>query len=195
MKSISFPNIDSLSVRRMAVEADADVRSVQKEIQTPGSVRGRAGERIRAVLERNRVDVSAREDQIDGVLVNGVAYEESKVEIDLPKVPRAPTVRVAKVNYWVGSTRKIGNDPSTYNMGATLVVVGKGANKFVDRLSGVSVPVTATYARAGKDAVVDTFSGDVIGIAPLPKGEFPNEEGAVLTLRPSKMRFNGARPF
>jgi hypothetical protein len=44
--------IDSLTVRAIGVEADADVRSVRKELGQPGSVRGRAGERIRAVLVR-----------------------------------------------------------------------------------------------------------------------------------------------
>jgi hypothetical protein len=48
----SLPNIDTLTIRSIGVDADADVRSVQKELERPGSVRGRAGERIRAALVR-----------------------------------------------------------------------------------------------------------------------------------------------
>jgi len=43
--------VDSLTVRSIAVEADTDVRSVQKRLRGE-RVRGRAGERIDAVLAR-----------------------------------------------------------------------------------------------------------------------------------------------
>ena len=44
---------DTATVRGLAVEADADPRSVRKEIRAPGSVRGLAGHRIRKVLARH----------------------------------------------------------------------------------------------------------------------------------------------
>ena len=44
--------LDSLTIRAISVEADSDVRSVQKELAKHGSVRGRPGKRIRAVLAR-----------------------------------------------------------------------------------------------------------------------------------------------
>jgi hypothetical protein len=50
--STSPPITDSLTVRAIGVDADADVRSVKRELSAPGSVRGRAGERIRAALQR-----------------------------------------------------------------------------------------------------------------------------------------------
>lgn len=46
------PIVDSLTIRTIGVEADADVRSVRRELHQPGSVRGRAGERVRAALAR-----------------------------------------------------------------------------------------------------------------------------------------------
>lgn len=51
-----IPKFDSLTVRAMAVEADVDVRTFQKELNEPGSVRGRPAERIRAVLARRNAE-------------------------------------------------------------------------------------------------------------------------------------------
>lgn len=56
--------IDSLTIRRIAVEADADERSAAKEIRRAQGeplppVRGRAGERIRAVMARHGVQPAA----------------------------------------------------------------------------------------------------------------------------------------
>ena len=45
------PGVDKATTRRLAVEADADPRSVQRELQEPNSVRGMPGHRIRRVLE------------------------------------------------------------------------------------------------------------------------------------------------
>lgn len=42
--------VDTATARHLAVEADADPRSVRRELRAPGSVRGMAGHRIRAVL-------------------------------------------------------------------------------------------------------------------------------------------------
>lgn len=42
---------DAASVRRLAVTADADPRTVLRELRKPGSVRGMAGQRIRAALQ------------------------------------------------------------------------------------------------------------------------------------------------
>jgi hypothetical protein len=39
-------------VWEIAREADADVRTVRREILEPGSVRGRVGERVRRAIER-----------------------------------------------------------------------------------------------------------------------------------------------
>jgi hypothetical protein len=39
-------------VWEIAREADADVRTVRREIGAPGSVRGRVGERVRRAIER-----------------------------------------------------------------------------------------------------------------------------------------------
>jgi hypothetical protein len=39
-------------VWEIAREAEADVRTVRREIDEPGSVRGRVGERIRCAIER-----------------------------------------------------------------------------------------------------------------------------------------------
>lgn len=44
--------VDEATSRRIAVEADADPRSVKRELMQPGSVRGMSGHRIREVLER-----------------------------------------------------------------------------------------------------------------------------------------------
>lgn len=44
------PAIDVPTARRLGVEAESDHRSVLKELLKPGSVRGVAGKRIRAVL-------------------------------------------------------------------------------------------------------------------------------------------------
>jgi hypothetical protein len=53
--SVASDKIDSLTLRAISVEADADPRSVRREIREPGSVRGRPGERIRAVLSRRGI--------------------------------------------------------------------------------------------------------------------------------------------
>ena len=51
MKSRRPIPIDAATIRKLAVLAEADPRSVRKELDTPGSVRGLPGHRIRAVLE------------------------------------------------------------------------------------------------------------------------------------------------
>jgi len=51
-EATSRPVVDTLTIRAIGVEADADVRTVQRELAQPGSVRGRPGERVRAVLKR-----------------------------------------------------------------------------------------------------------------------------------------------
>jgi hypothetical protein len=55
--------LDSLEIRRIAVESDSDPRSVQRELRAlcgvDKPVRGRAGERIRSVLRRHGVIVSS----------------------------------------------------------------------------------------------------------------------------------------
>lgn len=47
---VRFATLGTARARRIAVAADADPRSVVKEHLAPGSVRGAAGERIRAAL-------------------------------------------------------------------------------------------------------------------------------------------------
>jgi hypothetical protein len=42
-------------VWEIAHEADADVRTVRREVGDPGSVRGRVGERVRRAIERRAV--------------------------------------------------------------------------------------------------------------------------------------------
>jgi hypothetical protein len=42
-------------VWEIAREADADVRTVRREIDEPGSVRGRVGERVRRAIERRAI--------------------------------------------------------------------------------------------------------------------------------------------
>lgn len=53
----------SHTLRRIAVEANADPRSVRKELLCPGSVRGMAGQRIREALAR--ASASERADAMD----------------------------------------------------------------------------------------------------------------------------------
>lgn len=50
--AIDYPQgpLDSLMIRALSVAADVDPRTFAKEVRTPGAVRGRAGERIRAAL-------------------------------------------------------------------------------------------------------------------------------------------------
>lgn len=57
----SRPFIDSLTMRSIGVEADADVRSVRRELEQPGSVRGRAGERVRMALARRGLQGGSRD--------------------------------------------------------------------------------------------------------------------------------------
>lgn len=52
------PFLNQNKVLIVAGRADADPRSVRKEIQAPGSVRGRAGERIRRELENLKKEVA-----------------------------------------------------------------------------------------------------------------------------------------
>ena len=48
--------LDLLEVRRYALDANVDPRTLVKEVRTPGSVRGAAGVRIRRVLsERGKL--------------------------------------------------------------------------------------------------------------------------------------------
>lgn len=49
---------DAATLRRLAVRAEADPRSVKKEILHPGSVRGMSGQRIRRVLQREIGDAA-----------------------------------------------------------------------------------------------------------------------------------------
>ena len=42
--------VDAATLRRLAVNADADPRTVAKEIAKPGSVDGMSGQRVRAAL-------------------------------------------------------------------------------------------------------------------------------------------------
>jgi hypothetical protein len=49
---------DEIIARRVAGETLRDLRSVRKEMRRPGSVRGLAGEQIRAALTRHRRDDS-----------------------------------------------------------------------------------------------------------------------------------------
>lgn len=45
--------IDTATARKLAVAADADPRSVLRELRQPGSVRGMAGHRVRQALEQH----------------------------------------------------------------------------------------------------------------------------------------------
>jgi hypothetical protein len=51
---------DAATIRKLAVLAEADPRSVRKELGTPGSVRGLPGHRIRAVLDAECDDAQRR---------------------------------------------------------------------------------------------------------------------------------------
>ena len=46
------PKPDAMAIRRWACDALCDPRSLQRELEHPGSVRGAVGERIRVVLEQ-----------------------------------------------------------------------------------------------------------------------------------------------
>ena len=50
--------VDAPTARRLAVEADADPRTVIRELTKLGSVRGMTGKRVRAVLAAQRLAVS-----------------------------------------------------------------------------------------------------------------------------------------
>jgi hypothetical protein len=60
MKSRRPIQTDAATIRKLAVLAEADPRSVRKELDTPGSVRGLPGHRIRAVLAAERAGDSPR---------------------------------------------------------------------------------------------------------------------------------------
>ena len=46
-----FPDsLDKLTIRRLACEAHCDPRTLQRELDEPGSVKGLVGDRIRRVL-------------------------------------------------------------------------------------------------------------------------------------------------
>jgi hypothetical protein len=51
---------DAATIREISVAASADPRSVRKELENPGSVRGLPGHRIRAVLEAERDNETSR---------------------------------------------------------------------------------------------------------------------------------------
>lgn len=46
--------MDTATIRRLAVEAECDPRSLLREVNEPGSVRGLPGHRIRAVLAKHK---------------------------------------------------------------------------------------------------------------------------------------------
>lgn len=62
MKSYRSVPTDAATIRKISVAASADPRSVRKELDQPGSVRGLPGHRIRAVLAREVQPARARED-------------------------------------------------------------------------------------------------------------------------------------
>jgi hypothetical protein len=53
---------DAATIRRISVAASADPRSVRKEMEEPGSVRGLPGHRIRAALAKEADQASAQGD-------------------------------------------------------------------------------------------------------------------------------------
>jgi hypothetical protein len=53
MSTRSRHPVDSATARRLAVEADADPRTILRELAEPGSVHGMAGQRVRSVLARH----------------------------------------------------------------------------------------------------------------------------------------------
>ncbi len=53
--------VDTATLRRLAVESGSDPRSVAKELQKPGSVRGEAHRRIDRVLVANGLRAALRE--------------------------------------------------------------------------------------------------------------------------------------
>jgi hypothetical protein len=51
--------VDEVVARRVAGETLADLRTVRREMQDPGSVRGMIGKQVRAALERHARGTSA----------------------------------------------------------------------------------------------------------------------------------------
>jgi hypothetical protein len=62
MKTHHGPLVPTGMIRRVAVSASADPRSVQRELREPGSVRGMAGDRIRRALHALDLSHARREE-------------------------------------------------------------------------------------------------------------------------------------